>query len=226
MPTPLFRLFCVAAIAASGAAHAGVLELPQAKHVPECHGEDGNSLECARGVEKAGLAKFGPESVFRKGDTLRIRAANKWVVLKDSPPDSPSGVTYSYVMPIPALSAHLVHAQLYEGEGFLLVHAKTGAETFLDSVPVAAPGNKLFLSISNGLENPYSDNRITVLSVSATRFAEQVQFALKWGPGQVEWAGPHRARIAKTCWSDASGDIKPCGSAILQQVAGQWQLRD
>lgn len=134
------------------------------------HGMD---LDCvrdprARDREPALFEKIGDKALRTQG-TLRLVTAQGSVELTDSrcengPVDHCRG--YGLVDWIPEQEMFVVHIQYWEGDAYLLVDARTGADVQLQGYPRLSPNRAEFVTVS-GEESDYNWNGIEVWRFAA-----------------------------------------------------------
>jgi len=162
-----------------------------------------NTFECAKAVEQYRLGK-GVSGVTRVGRRLSLVAKNGMVVdLTDThDPSAEDYVGYAYSEYLACFGHHLIHRQMYDTEGYMLVNADTGARTDVPGVPVLAPDCRR-LAVASGL--PFAGSVLQVW-----RLNETGRVVLEWGhqpdsewtPGVVVWKSPVLLELPYTTADD------------------------
>jgi len=162
-----------------------------------------NTFECARAVEQYRLGK-GVPGVTRVGKRLAIAVQNGTVVDLTDMPDSGAEeyIGYTYSEHLACFGHHLVHRQMYDTDGYMLVNADTGARIDVPGVPVLAPDCER-LTVASGL--PFAGSVLQIWRLSETGRA-----ILEWGhqpdtdwtPGVAVWKSPVRIELPYTAEND------------------------
>jgi hypothetical protein len=162
-----------------------------------------NTFECAKAVEQYRLGK-GVSGVTRVGKRLSLAVKNGTVVdLTDMPdPSAEDYVGYTYSEHLACFGYHLVHRQLYDVDGYMLVNGETGARIDVPGVPVLAPDCER-LAVVSGL--PFAGSVLQIWRVNETGRA-----ILEWGhqpdtdwtPGVVVWKSPVLLELPHTTEND------------------------
>jgi hypothetical protein len=153
--------------------------------------ETSNTFECAKAVEQYRLGK-GVQGVTRVGKRLSLAVKNGTVVdLMDMPDPSVEGyVSYTYTENLACFGHHLVHRQLFEADGYMLVNTDTGARIEVPGVPVLAPDCQR-LAVASGL--PFAGSVLQIWRLNETGRAILEwghQPDTEWTPGVVVWKSP------------------------------------
>jgi hypothetical protein len=162
-----------------------------------------NTFECARAVEQYRLGK-GVPGVTRVGKRLAIAVRNGTVVDLTDMPDSGAEeyIGYTYSEHLACFGHHLVHRQMYDTDGYMLVNADTGARIDVPGVPVLAPDCQR-LTVVSGL--PFAGSVLQIWRLNETGRA-----ILEWGhqpdtdwtPGVVVWKSPVLFELPYTTEND------------------------
>ncbi|MCU0623105.1 MAG: hypothetical protein MUF53_04485 [Gemmatimonadaceae bacterium] len=187
-----------------------------------------NSHQCAQVIERHILGRGAP-AVVRHGRSLEIRLATgvsrRFV---DSLPDRPDGEWFSYRGFLAQANHHVLHVQFYEGDGYLLVHTRTGATTPSVGLPVLSPDARRIAAANVDLDAEYSPTALQIWRVEADRlvlewerdFVQQpVTPDRLWGPGDLTWVSPTELRVSRDY-----GMAGPRGSARLRLGPTGWAL--
>ena len=190
----------------------------------DLEGDADNSFRRARHLEARQL-EAGAPGVRRVGNSLflKIRDGKEVRLIDDEPGDwTPS---YSYYDVVPALDAYVLHAQYYEGDAWLLVSSKNGAQTKISGLPVVSPDKRRFITGSYDLVADYNPNEIVVWKIGGGgSFKKEWKTEPRdWGPTFLEWLSPtwFRVRCEKPHWYSDKPAPKPM-SRTYELVAGKW----
>lgn len=192
----------------------------------DLEGNADNSFRRARNLEARQLDKDAP-GVRRDGEFLILvaGAGRELRLLDDAPPgdDTPS---YSYYDVVPALDAYVIHAQYYEGDSWLLVSRKTGAQTQTSGLPVVSPDKRRFVTGSYDLEAFYNPNELVVWKTAddGSFIMEWKTEPKEWGPTFVKWLTPTKfqVRCEKPHWHQDKPAPKPM-TRTYELVDGSWK---
>jgi hypothetical protein len=186
-------------------------------------------MDCAQAIEKR-LFERGSKVVSRSGQLLTLHLERKAIALEnDNSDDAEKALKYSYLGYNQSLSAHVLHLQGYEGDGFMLVHHRTGTAFYPAGFPLISPDGVHFLATSRDMGAGYSLNAIEVWSVSNNGFEKLVTFQVHgWGPGSASWLDATRGEVQKTCPhpEKAAASYKECGYAKVEYTHSGWTLTD
>ncbi len=177
-----------------------------------CEGID-NSHECAQAIERHQLSR-GVEGVARRGDRLVLTLANgNSVSLEDVRGDA--GIAYNYRQFLPELRRHLIAVHYWEGREYLLVHARSGERTEIQSLPVIAPDRARFVTTSSDLGAEYDPTAIQIWRARGKRlqlewnFEPLAELSLPsdsvWGPTEPVWLSSREIKIRKRLVSGLLG---------------------
>ncbi len=189
----------------------------------DLEGDAENSHVRARSLEARQLA-VGAPGVRRVGNSLflKIRDGKEVRLMDDAPGDwTPS---YSYYDVVPALDSYVLHAQYDEGDAWLLVSRKNGAQTRISGLPVVSPDKRRFITGSYDLVADYNPNEVVVWKIGGGSFKEEWKTEPReWGPTFLEWLSPIwvRVRCEKPHWHQDQPAPKPM-SRSYELVAGKW----
>jgi len=165
-----------------------------------------NSYQCAQAIEKHLLADGG-RGVARRGAELAIPLLNgDTLALRDSTPDTPTGVWHSYRAYLPSIGYHVVEVQYYEGSTYLLVNGTSGKKTFSNGLPVVSPDNRRIAAGNVDLEAEFSPTTLQVWRLERDSLALEWEHDFlaggaatdtTWGPSEVRWLTPTEIHVTK-----------------------------
>lgn len=178
--------------------------------------------ECVRQKER-GFVQTVP-GVERRGDQLVINPrAGTPVRLQDSVGAHGVGHHYVYSAFLPAIDAHLVEVQLYEGGGHLLVSRRTGRLTSLDAPPILAPDRSRFVTASYDTEAGYDPNRIQIRKLDAdSAVLEWEMEPIMWGPTDPQWLDDSTLTIVRQPALGHPDSTQLARPLLLRRRAGAW----
>lgn len=195
----------------------------------KCGGEFPKAMDCAQAIETRLLAKDSNVAI-RIGQLLTLHLERNTIRLENNnSEDAEKAIKHSYLGYIRSLNAHVLHVQYYEGDGFMLVHHRTGTAAYPSGFPSVSPDGAHFLSTSRDMEAGYSLNGIEVWRVSNNGFEKLITFQVHaWGPGSVSWLDATRGEVQKTCLHHEKQVLsyKKCGSAIVEYTQSGWRLSE
>jgi hypothetical protein len=145
-----------------------------------------NSHECAQAVERAQLPRYPRLAVREKGRLRLTLKTGRTVLLKDTP--GVTGVAYSFRDYLRDLGYFLVHVQLFEGDGYLMINDRTGRRYSIHDLPMVSPDRTRLATLSLDLEAGYNPNAIQIWRL--TPAAMSLEWSLSpqdWGPAGGKW---------------------------------------
>lgn len=147
-----------------------------------------NTHRCADAIEARQLARAGTLG-WRddRGVCLRLPGGTDACIPHDTSGSWPSW--YGYLGTLRDPPFHVLWRQYHEGNGVLLVHARTGRLVSVDAAPVPSPDGRFLAVASLDLEAMYNPNRVSVYRTAADSLV--LEWALEprdWGPGKPVWA--------------------------------------
>lgn len=149
----------------------------------------GNTHRCADAIEARQLARLGAlGSRDARGICLRLAGGSDACVPHDTSGSWPSW--YAYLGTIADPPYHVLWRQYHEGNGVLLVNARTGRLVSVDDLPVPSPDAAYLAVASLDLEAMYNPNRVSVYRAAGDSLI--LEWALEpdgWGPGEPVWSG-------------------------------------
>ena len=229
--TPLRLLACVAVASCGGG------QSPPVGHTVPAGICDTiqNSYTCAQTIERVQLA--GYRRAERRGSDLVLALSNgDSIVLTDVVGGADSTIRYSYRSFDPANGHHIVHAQLYEGTTFVLVHHGTGRTLFVPALPITAPGGGRFAVTSRCLVSNYCPNSIAIWSLSGDSAAPEWRFYPAgepypdqfhqdlWGPGDARWLSPDTLLVPVIRLEDGFLERATDSAIVILRDAATWTI--
>jgi len=155
-----------------------------------------NSYQCAQAIERHLLAD-PVHGAHRLGSELVIPLLNGGTLsLRDSAPDMPTGVWYTYRTHLPSIRYHVVEVHYYEGGTYLLVNGRSGKKTFSNGLPVVSPDNRRVAAGNVDLEAEFSPTTVQVWRLEGDSLTLEWEHNFlasgaasdsTWGPGDVRW---------------------------------------
>jgi hypothetical protein len=186
-----------------------------------------NSLECARAIERVQLAR--EHRVTRRGGVLRLSTrGGDSILLHDRDVEGEAAIWYSYREYLPVLGVYLVHAQYYEGDGYLMVDDADGVETPIHDLPIRSPDGRRFLTLSEDLFAGYNPNAIQIWASGATGLVLEWSYRPprgEWGPAEGRWVDDDEIRLRKAVIGE-NGRRELGGEIVIRRAEKGWNWRE
>jgi len=156
-----------------------------------------NSLECAQAIE---TFQINNEKVHfsRKDEILELKIFNGHInnIINEKSNKWGQAKVYHYREFLPKLELFVVHVQYYEGDGYLLVDAKTGTMKYVWGLPIGSPDNDRFIVISEDLDAGYKPNLIQIWRRSSNGFYNEWDKKFEEvGPLEAAWINKKKLKI-------------------------------
>jgi hypothetical protein len=189
-----------------------------------CRGLE-NSFDCARAIERAQLPRYAQDVTRQDGNLKLTLKTGKTLVLKDTP--GVSGMSYSFRDYLPNLGYFLVHVQLWEGEGYMLVNDRTGKKYHLDDLPIISPDRTRLVTLSYDLDARYNPNAIKVWRLSPEKLVLEYSLEPKdWGPAGGAWLDHQTVSLTKKIpMGEYHQDFRQV-PMLLKKTPTGWQLTE
>ena len=153
----------------------------------------GDQDRCWREVEESLLVQSEGRAV-RTEAGIAIRTEQGVEVLEDDTTSADAFVRYRYGGYRPAVTQHLVHADLYEGRAVIAVDARTGNQVDLLAMPAVSPDSARLAAANADLVAAYTASGLQVWRVATTGL--ELEWALdgggRWGASAPQWLSPDR----------------------------------
>lgn len=127
-----------------------------------------------------------------------------------------------HVRPLDAYVVEVVYVP--EGGRFLLIDARTGAETEVDSPPVPSPDGRRFVTASMDLIAGHSPNRIRVYRAGPG--APELEWEIEprgWGAYRPVWSDSGTIELVRGDLDEATQSVRT-SSARLRWTRGGWEV--
>jgi len=183
--------------------------------------------DCEQAVERFLLSQ-ARLPVRRRGPDLLIRATSgRLVVLHDSIVDGPATVVHLYAGYVAPLRAHLVRLGYYEGGGWELVNAASGARMPVAGPPTPSPDSSHFVAISSDLVSQFDPTGIEVWRATPDSAIAESWLNLEasdWGPTSATWIGNDSIRITTEVLDAGTEEVTPGSPVMVVRAKDGWKL--
>lgn len=194
-----------------------------------CCARDSTTVTSAHRPSRDTSLAEGGHGALRRGAELVIPLLHgDTLSLRDSAPDTPTGVWHSYRAYLPSISYHVVEVQFYEGGTYLLVNATSGKTTFSNGLPIVSPDNRRIAAGNVDLEAEYSPTTLQVWRLESDSLALEWEHDFlaggpatdsTWGPSELRWLAPTEIRLTKQY---ALGETR--GARLVRFGSAGWGL--
>lgn len=183
-----------------------------------------NSYECAQAIERAQLPRY-PQQAVRQKDKLKLTLKNgKAVVLKNTA--GVSGIHYCFRDYLPNLGYFLIHVQLWEGDGYLMVNDQTGRRQFIHDLPIISPNKARLVTVSMDLEAEYNPNAIQIWRLTPGKMVREWSLDIKgWGPAGGAWLNNDTITLTKKIPKGDPGSYVEV-TMVLKKGPDGWKLME
>jgi putative membrane protein len=131
---------------------------------------------------------------------------------------------YSFHGYLDTIGYFLIHVLLWEGDGYLLIDAPSGAQHWLDAPPLISPNGQRFLTASMDVMAGYNPNRVRVYKVMPGRI--ELEWSLEpgdWGPTEATWLDNQTIRVGRSKLAP-SFKLYAAGTMLLKYAEGMWYV--
>lgn len=183
-----------------------------------------NSYECAQTIERYQIKKYSKyitRSETNEGKFLKIKLKNSAVkTYKDINLESEEDVLFSFRDYLQDIGYFIVHYQLWEGDGYIMINDKTGFETPLSELPVISPDRKRIISVSASIA--YNWNGIVIYKFTPKDMVLEFNYDTeKVGLFYFEkWINNKAVKLKKCIGIEEA----KCCTQILKFESGKWKL--
>lgn len=191
-----------------------------------CIGTD-NSYECAQLIEKHQLSK--PQNarvVTRTLGGLRLRLLNGKTLVMENREEGDSVRRFSFRDYPKGIGYFLLHRQLYEGDDYLLIHARSGKQFALQERPVISPDGLRIVTASAGLSGMSSGNAVQIWRIQPRGLELEFELSPKdWEPSDPQWRSNRTIRLRQQ--APMFGDTRAFSRSVdLIRLQGKWRLEE
>lgn len=180
-----------------------------------------NSYECAQAVERSQLPHY-PREVVRQDGSLRLHLrTGKTVTFKDSPE-----VAYSFRDYLAGLGYFLLHFQLLEGDGYLVVNDRTGRKYPIHDLPLFSPDRRRLATLSMDLEAGFNPNALQIWRLTIRSMT--LEWSLKpkeWGPSEGIWLDNQTLKVVQKIPQGEYRDSYRQRTILIKKTAAGWKLQ-
>lgn len=177
----------------------------------------------ARALEASFLARF-PQYARREVDQLVLTlGSGAELRLQDVRLGSyETDRVYSFHGYLDLIGYFLIYVLFWEEDGYLLIEAQSGAQHWLDALPLLSPDGQRVLTASLDLVAAYHPNRVRIYKVVPGRI--ELEWSLELGgsgPTEAEWLDNQTIRFVQRIL-DPSFVLSRVGTMLLKYVEGKW----
>jgi tetratricopeptide (TPR) repeat protein len=192
-----------------------------------CGGID-NSYQCAQAIERRQLKRISNSlRVKREGKFLRIKLDDgKLAVIEnfEKSGEEDSVIKFSFRKYLPEIGYYLIHKQLYEGDGYLMVDARTGRKYELQALPVVSSDRQRLVTASNGISGGYNPNAVQIWRLTNEGMAiEQTIEPKDWGPSDPFWETDKTIRLTRNL--PVTGAYSGKKEYVTLKLGTKWDLQ-
>jgi hypothetical protein len=183
--------------------------------------------ECGTTLDSAQLAVAGRQA-FRDSLGVHVRlASGAYLLLARDTTDWPA--TYQFHAWLPRVSQYLIHLQYFEGDGYMLLDARTSARIYLDDIPVFSPSGDRFAVASGDTETNYNPTSLSVWRITRTEVIQEWRWAdsaltAGWAPQAARWKNEVTIEADYLYGDPDSGELTAAHPLQLVRRNGQWTL--
>lgn len=153
------------------------------------------------------------------------------IVLVDRPCELsiPNCVQHTYHSFFKDIYQHLIREDFYEGGSYVLIDARSGIRTSIQSPPVISPDSKRFATSSFGYPADYEPTGIQIWNLLG--LSPKLEYSIDlttetWGPGVVTWQSPTSIKGTRLLKDRSTGGYRHDGKFELILNEGNWKLTE